>query len=255
MMRPPRRVVSAGVQSLPAGVNLPRHQHAAGYVTLVLEGAYEQVGYAGRLRVQAGDVLVQPTLDCHADTMLSSGLKLMRLPWRDEVGFGGVWRGLDVDAIRRLGEYDAAAAATMAAELVDGRRPLPPVVAHWADGLAAELVRHPNRRLEAWARSNDVSREAASRAFRVQYGVSPTVFRQEVRARAAFMRIIRSTDNLAQIAVDLGFNDQPHMTRAVRWLTGATPGVWRATMCSAHLAPAHRQLPGGRGDADPAFIG
>ena len=32
---------------------------------------------------------------------------------------------------------------------------------------------------------------------------------------------------LAAIAQDLGFSDQPHMTRAVKWLTGRTPDVWR----------------------------
>ncbi len=32
---------------------------------------------------------------------------------------------------------------------------------------------------------------------------------------------------LASIAQDLGFADQAHMTRAVKWLTGRTPAAWR----------------------------
>ena len=82
------RTVAWGVQRIDPGLHMPRHVHATSYVTLVLEGRFEQVGYAGRWRVEAGDVLIQPTLDCHADTMSSRGLVLMRLPWRHEAGLG-----------------------------------------------------------------------------------------------------------------------------------------------------------------------
>lgn len=80
----PRRAIRAGLERLPPGRDLPRHQHVDAYATIVLHGAYEQFAYAGRLKVQAGDVLIQPTLDCHADQMLSPSLTLIRLPWRRE---------------------------------------------------------------------------------------------------------------------------------------------------------------------------
>jgi hypothetical protein len=62
---------------------------------------YEQLAYAGRLRLECGDVLLQPTFDCHADRMLSQGLVILRLPWRRECGFGGVYRG-DRPCCRRI---------------------------------------------------------------------------------------------------------------------------------------------------------
>jgi AraC-like DNA-binding protein len=208
---------------------VPRHQHAAGYVTLVLAGAYEQAGYGGRWRVQAGDVLVQPTLDCHADTMLSRGLWLLRLPWRHEPGFGGAWRGLDADEIRHAGERDPAAASALVAGLVRDRAPLPPVVDHEVDLLAARLREEPGLlRIGEWAADAARSREAASRAFRARYGVSPARLRAELRARAAWLRVVGTREPLSAIALELGFADQPHMSRAVRWLTGASPGQWRA---------------------------
>jgi AraC-like DNA-binding protein len=227
-MKPPsRRLVRSGVDTLPAGHNLPRHLHRIAYATLVLEGAYEQIGYAGRLRLCAGDLVVQPVLDCHANTMLTRGLTLMRLPWRSDADVGGVWRGLDIDAIRRTAEHDPLAASLAAEEQIGGRKPLAPVRRHWVDALAADLVANPSQRVGAWAQSRDRSREAVSRSFHVHYGVSPSVFRAEVMARAAWLRIVRSDVALAQIAFDLGFADQAHMTRAVRWLTGITPRRWR----------------------------
>jgi len=224
---PALRTVLWGVQRIGAGLHLPRHAHAASYVTLVLEGRFEQVGYAGRWRAEAGDVLIQPTLDCHADTMCSRGLVLMRLPWRHEAGLGGVWRGLDVDAIRRAGEAHPEEGRAVVAGLVAGRAPLEPVIEHWVDPLAARLAEHPRQSISGWAEAAGRSREATARAFRARFVVAPARLRLELRTRAAWLRIVGTRDALAAIALELGFADQAHMTRAVGWLTRASPGQWR----------------------------
>jgi AraC-like DNA-binding protein len=239
MMTPPpaRRAVSWGVQRIPAGQHLPRHAHAASYVTLVLEGRYEQVGYGGRWRAQAGDVLVQPTLDCHSDTMSSRGLVLMRLPWRHEAGLGGVWRGLDVDEIRRAGTADPAAGRALVAALVTARPPLAPVEEHWVDPLVARLAADPRLSIADWAQGAGRSREATARAFGVRFGVAPARLRLELRTRAAWLRIVGTREALSVIAQELGFADQAHMTRAVRWLTQATPGWWRSGRADAGAGP------------------
>jgi len=90
---PPRRVIRAGVERLPAQYDVPRHQHRHAYVTVVFSGAYRQAAYAGRLSIAAGDIVLQPTFDCHADQMLSPGVELLRLPWGREAGLGGVLDG------------------------------------------------------------------------------------------------------------------------------------------------------------------
>jgi len=54
------------------------------------------------------------------------------------------------------------------------------------------------------------------------------LFSSTIVARAAWGRIAETRAPLADIAYDLGFADQAHMTRAVRWLTGAAPAAWRA---------------------------
>ena len=79
----------------------PRHRHLEAYATVVLDGAYEQFAYAGCLRVGPGQVLVQPTLDCHADRMLSGRARLLRLPWPRDEGLGGVFRPCGLDLVVR----------------------------------------------------------------------------------------------------------------------------------------------------------
>jgi len=41
------------------------------YATVVLAGRFEESGYIGRVCASAGDVLVHPALDCHANQMVS----------------------------------------------------------------------------------------------------------------------------------------------------------------------------------------
>ncbi len=46
-----------------------------------MAGAFEQASYAGRVTVRAGDLMVQPTLDCHANGLPSRHAHVLRLPW------------------------------------------------------------------------------------------------------------------------------------------------------------------------------
>jgi len=210
---------------------VPRHQHAAAYVTLLLEGAYEQFAYAGRLRLQAGDILVQPTFDCHADLMCSPGLQLIRLPWRAEASLGGVFRGRRVDDIHRTALKDAHMAREMLEAELRGASPLPPAEQDWSDRLATDLAAEPRLRINAWAQSQGLSREHVARRFHATFGVTPSQFRGELNARSVWFRIVGTSEPLSRIAAESGYADQAHMTRAVRALTGAPPAAWRRSHC------------------------
>jgi len=225
---PPLRAIRAGIDRLPAHQDAPRHRHGAAYVTVVFAGAYEQASYAGRLKVEAGDLLVQPTFDAHADRMRSRGVELLRLPWRRELTLGGVFGDLPIDEIRRAAAHDIGEAVALVEVLTATRRPRARRVDHWSDRLAADLATGDHTPLAAWAEQANLSRETVSRGFTARFGVSPARFRAELRARAAWARIAETPAPLADIAYDLGFADQAHMTRAVRWLTGAAPAAWRA---------------------------
>jgi len=220
-------VIRAGVERLPAQHAVPRHQHRDAYVTVVFAGAYRQAAYAGRLSIAAGDVVLQPTFDCHADHMLSPGVELLRLPWGREPGLGGVLEGCPIDEIRRAAARDVAEAVDLVKTLLASRSLRPRQMSHWSDGLAAALVDDPGLQIAAWAGEAGLSREGVCRGFRAHYGVNPGRFRGELRARKAWLRITEGSAPLAAIAHDLGFADQSHMTRAVKWLTGAAPSDWR----------------------------
>jgi AraC-like DNA-binding protein len=55
-------------------------------------------------------------------------------------------------------------------------------------------------------------------------GMSPKRFTRIVRAQAALRRLSETpAPDLNALAAELGFADQAHMTREVRWVAGVTP--------------------------------
>jgi len=221
------RQARLGIERLAPGYALPRHQHGAAYATVLLRGSFEQCSYAGRMHIGAGDVLVQPTLDAHADRMLSAGLTVLRLPWPRDETCGGVHAGCDVDMLARLAERDVVEAAAALREHLACSQPAPALMEDQADALARALMQPHAVAIGAWAVRIGMARETVSRGFSRLYGVSPARFRAEWRARAAWLRITGERVSLAAIAADGGFADQAHMTRAVSRLTGAPPAAWR----------------------------
>jgi len=67
-----------------------------------------------------------------------------------------------------------------------------------------------------------------ARAFRAHYDTTAGEYLRAVRVQRAASALARSTDSLAQIALDAGFADQSHFTRVFRAAYGVTPRRWRA---------------------------
>jgi AraC-like DNA-binding protein len=229
MPAPTLKSITHGCERLAPGHDLPRHRHLAAYAIVVVAGAFEQDGYAGRLRVRAGDLLVQPTLDAHANRLPPGrGATILRLPWPTVAldDLGGAFALPDPDAIVRAAERDLpAAVAAVHAQL--GGAPRRPAADDAPDQLAAAFAGGRVASLAGWAAARGVARETLSREFTAAFGVSARQFRAELRARAAWLRIVCTRDPLITIAATAGFADQAHMTRHVRALTGAPPSAWR----------------------------
>ena len=208
---------------------IPRHQHAAPYAAVVLEGGYEEAGERGRYRVEAGDVLVHAAFSAHFNPApnlpLGRRAVVLNLPLATAPAFAiAIARLADPDALVRLAERDPAiATAYLAAHWTPGR----PALDDAPDRMAAALSNTPDLTIETWARDHGVTRETAFRWFRQAYGVAPSRYRVEARARRAWGMITGTTEALAAIAAEVGFTDQAHMTRDVKALTGKTPGAWR----------------------------
>src|SRR5215472_10642958 len=227
------RAVAPGVEMLKPGTDLPRHRHSAGYATIVLTGSFVEASFAGRFRVEPGEVLLHAAFDCHANWMVSArGVQLLRLPWSDPL-VEGCFRVRDPDWLARLCEQDPLEAANELHRLLQVVRQRDAL--DWPSQLAVALSSAPSLSLRQWAASRHLSPEALSRGFRRAFGVSPRQFRLETRARRAWTRLLTTRATLTDIACDLEFADLAHMSRSVRALTGFSPSAWRAAPSATAL--------------------
>jgi len=222
------RWIRPGIETLACNFSLPRHRHLRAYATVVLSGCFEESGYNGRIHASAGDVLIHPALDCHGNQMVSAGVTLIRLDWQDETGVGGFYHLDHVDELARAAEKDVVEATYALKRALKAKAAFCPGQKNdWPDLLLCDLTKRSCLEIGTWAEVNGLARETVCRGFATAYGTTPSVFRAELRARSAWLRITRTPDSLCSIAADTGFADQAHMTRWVRRITGTTPAVWR----------------------------
>ena|ERR1700730_14734721 len=182
MESPQFRRITSGIETLPAKFRLPRHRHLRGYATVVLAGRFEESGYLGRLCASAGDVLIHPALDCHANEMVSAGVKLIRLHWSDAHSPGGLYGVEEVDALARAAEKDPRVAAVLLRELLKitsasctwtKKR----LAGHIGGGVGSRAID------QDWSLGSGQRLESGtvSRGFGSAYGVTPKLFRAELR--------------------------------------------------------------------------
>ncbi|MFZ0312222.1 MAG: helix-turn-helix domain-containing protein [Candidatus Korobacteraceae bacterium] len=145
-----------------------------------------------------------------------------------------------MDDLAKTAERDPRDAAQLLEDALSQNQASPDGVKNdWPDLLAEALEQDSDLAIGQWAHSNHLAQQTVSRGFFAAYGVAPEVFRAESRARAAWLRLIRGSDCLCQIAVESGFADQAHMTRWIHRITGAPPGAWRK-VCVPPLASRQR---------------
>jgi AraC family transcriptional regulator len=211
------------------------HAHDEVQVSVIVRGALREDA-AGRLhRLSTGDVIVKPAGTMHADEY--DGTRIVCIDFAPdilELPVGGYafhrvndaaaagfrvarqfLSGEDVgDAIDELlaalpeKKLRDRAAATRAAAILDDRFSAPLGIT----AIAAELRLHP---------------VYLTRIFSEQWGCTPREYVQRLRARAAVHRITSTARTLAEIAIETGFSDQSHMTRAIAKSTGLTPAALR----------------------------
>jgi AraC-like DNA-binding protein len=97
--------------------------------------------------------------------------------------------------------------------------------------------------VETLAKEQHVSRRQLERDFNQWIGTSPRHLAQVARVQAV-SRKAHSGASFADIAADVGFSDQAHMSRVVRELTGLTPRRFTHAPQSG-LASAFRHVTGG----------
>jgi AraC-like DNA-binding protein len=69
------------------------------------------------------------------------------------------------------------------------------------------------------------SRYAVYRSFQATYGLAPSEYQRQLRLRAA-RRLLAQGKRPADVAVEVGFADQAHLTRWFVRSFGITPGMY-----------------------------
>jgi AraC-like DNA-binding protein len=84
--------------------------------------------------------------------------------------------------------------------------------------------------LTGLARHLGVSPYHLSRMFTAHMGTGLTQYRNRIRVSRALHRLHHGEDNLAQLALDLGFADQAHLTRTITSHVGQPPAALRRAL-------------------------
>jgi AraC-like DNA-binding protein len=115
-----------------------------------------------------------------------------------------------------------------------------------ASRLAALLARieaEPGRpwSTDAMARSAGLSVSRLHALFRAELDTSPHAWLRGVRLSRARALLVDTTRPIADIALAAGFSDQSALTRALRDVTGMTPGAYRRKGRETLPSPAARE--------------
>ena len=86
---------------------------------------------------------------------------------------------------------------------------------------------NPNLSVEAIAKEVGFSTYYFTRSFSKEFAITPHKYIQSLRVERAKHKIIKSSDSLAEIAIECGFSDQSHMNRVFKRITGFTPNMLR----------------------------
>jgi AraC family transcriptional regulator len=229
----------------PAGLAIDRHSHDRAKLAILLDGgATERIGVDlvehGRL-----ELVARPRFCAHENQYHAEGARSLLVELEDLPGAVPT-RPLDPGLARHHGRRLAAAfhacrserarlarAAIREAVLALGEAPMPRTPA-WLERarelLFAQIVRPP--RLDELARSVGVHPVHLAQSFRRRWNIAPLGY---VRAHRVFraVELIARGSPLADVAAEVGFADQSHMTRAIQRARRASPGTLRRTMRAA----------------------
>lgn len=240
----------------PHGEATPPHAHAHPYLCLVIEGSWEEGYDGGRRRCSPHTVIYHPAGEVHWDHFTLNAGRVFAIElgyqWLERLADtsrvfeeprvfpGGLvpWVAMRIcDESRRQDRSSALVIEGLMLELLG-------TVERVGDGLALhpaprwlavveQMLRdsyHAPPSLAHLAEAVGVHPIHIARAFRARHGCSASEYVARVRVEHACRLIASTRHSLAEIAVEVGFCDQSHLTKAFRRIMGATPARYRATL-------------------------
>lgn len=231
----------------PKGQVVETHTHREPHFVLAHSGVYSATLQGRPLRVAAPCLIFYPAGTTHADCFegnLGAFVSVALPP-------GAASRDLpqlptavtDADAQRQafriarevLGAgRDAVLLESAAWELTartarPGAQAATPPWARLAYELVMDRAREASLSVAEMAAAAQVHPVHLARVFRQAWGCSPGDLLRWRRVERAAELMLHRRLSLAEAAVEAGFTDQAHMTRAFRAVLGLTPGQWRAS--------------------------
>lgn len=225
------------------------HEHSVAATSVVLEGhVWERV----RRREEIGgpfSMVTKPAGVVHENRFGPDGARMLLVELSESVsealgmrswGWGhGTALALPaarlVRATRRAAEGEAIGGALddVLATLADETDPSAPGTSappRWLrevrERLHDEAAAPPS--VAALADMAGVHRVTLARAFRRHLGCSTTDYLRRLRVRTAAAALATTDIPIAHVALDAGFADQSHLTRALKEAVGTTPARFRA---------------------------
>jgi AraC family transcriptional regulator len=223
---------------------LAEHAHAEACFCLVVGGGLAEVRRGRALAMRAGELIVRPAGDEHADRFEPGGATCLNIEhvadgatdhaapraFRAFQGGPAVWCATRIRAALLAG--DALALEDACWALIGACTPEPdrgPRARPWLAAIERLIASRPTEpwSLAGLAAEARVHPAHLTRAFRRAHGTSVVAAILRARVDAAARQLARDTASLAEIATACGFYDQPHFTRVFRRATGLTPDAYR----------------------------
>lgn len=236
-----------------AAGRLSRHYHDRACLTVILRGSFVEQFATRVVDCRSGGMLIKPPGESHSDEFAGSSQIIiepaegaaMRLDGVEHA-FRDVFYSRNALAVAlgqrmaselaRTDEFTQLAVEGLALELLaDGCRASVRARASASSPPPAWLAR-VRERLHDECRRRTLSELAAvaavhpaylARVFRRCYGVSIGQYARRARLDWVARQLLESTEPLSLIAINAGFADQSHLTRAFRAHRGCTPGQYR----------------------------
>jgi AraC-like DNA-binding protein len=247
----PWRLIDA---RFPAGERLERHTHDRVVLAVMLGGSFDLLIGGRRLPCLPGTVFTEPAGETHANAIGNRGAHVVVTQPDPANDFPRTCARLldrvnhfDSPAIARLGrrmarelsrpddltplECQALALEMLAraARLDDARARNgdPPAWLRRVEALIHDRFREPVR-IDEVAHEAGVHPAHLIRVFRERYGTSPGQYLRRLRLEWAAEQLANGTESLNRVALQAGFADQAHFTRAFSRHWGLPPGRYRA---------------------------
>jgi AraC family transcriptional regulator len=225
----------------PPGRRLPWHAHPYACLAVVVDGVVGKRFRRLEADAGAGALISMPPEEPHEDRFGRTGAAIVVVEAKEGVGpdvtcssdGGGALVALRIR--RELAAPDAftpLAVEGLALELfaLAGRSRVPARPERWVERVHATVQERFRERLEprAIAAELDVHPAHLHRAFRARYGETLGEYVRRLRLEWAAREMVVTDKPLAFLAVEAGFCDQSHFTRAFKRQFGVTPARFRA---------------------------